>query len=347
VAHPVFLAIGHGTLWLFGLGTSWPINLGKMAFALMIFAILIVIFFRRLDYLVKSLLHTAAATLVPLLGFVHSILAGSDLSSAGMRIYWTAVLCVPVLTILHRAVVVPFRGRRRFRVSAVSRETHDTWTLALEPEKGARFDYRPGQFLFLTLRRAGHRSEEHPFTMSSSPAGAGPITVTVKESGDFTQEIGQTKVGDIALVEAPFGRFSFVHRDPPALLFIAGGVGITPIMSMLRALRDTADPRPVTLFFANKDEADIIFRSELDQLPPSIRVIHVLSRPNPDWRGPTGRVTAELIRAHAGDLIGQADAYVCGPPAMMNAVTATLRSLGMPRKRIHSEVFGFQLRLGR
>ncbi|HUV38654.1 MAG TPA: FAD-binding oxidoreductase, partial [Planctomycetota bacterium] len=199
--------------------------------------------------------------------------------------------------------------------------------------------HAPGQFVFLTLRRKGRKSEEHPFTISSSPAADGAFTVTVKKSGVFTNTIDRTAAGDGALVEGPFGRFSYVHTDAQEFLFIAGGVGITPIMSMLRTLRDTGDARPAVLIFANKTGRDILFRDELSKLPANVQVVHVLSQAPDDWRGPTGYVTAEVLTEHAGAMLKSAEVYLCGPPPMMDAVTVSLRSLGVPNRRIHTERF--------
>jgi predicted ferric reductase len=193
--------------------------------------------------------------------------------------------------------------------------------------------------MFLALKRAGRKSEEHPFTISSSPTTEPPMTVTVKQSGDFTNTIGETKPGDVAFVEAPFGRFSYAYAEAKAFLFIAGGVGITPIVSMLRALRDTGDERPAVLIWGNKTESDIFFRDDLAAMAPRVRVVHVLSHPNDSWLGPKGYVIDDIIQEFAADILATAEVYLCGPPPMMKSVSTALRSLGVPKRRIHTERF--------
>ena len=115
--------------------------------------------------------------------------------------------------------------------------------------------------------RPGLPVEEHHFTIASSPTEPAFHTSTIKASGDFTATIGQTSPGDLAIIQAPFGRFSYVLK-PQALdlVFIAGGIGITPLMSNLRHMRDTQADRRVLLLYSNKTENDIVFREELAQI---------------------------------------------------------------------------------
>jgi predicted ferric reductase len=342
IAHPVMLAVDMGNAYLFSLKTGAGIGLGKAALGLLVAAVLISVVFAklRIDYLWMRLIHSWAAPAVLLLGAWHAFAVGSDMDLAALKAYWYAVLLGAMLLFLVQEFWIRRWGRRRFRVSDVKPETHNVWTLALEPERGDVFPYRPGQFAFLTLRREGARGEEHPFTISSSPTQEGSISFTIKESGDFTRTIAETKPGDGALLQAPYGRFSLTLRpDAGSFLFVAGGVGITPIMSMLRWLRDTGDARPAVLFYGSRTEGDIVFREEITSLPGNVKTVHVLSEPGAEWAGPAGRVTAEMIREHAGDLLGEAEIYLCGPPPMMSAILADLKSLGVPRRRVHCERF--------
>ncbi len=340
VAHPVLLAVDAGSAWLFSFDTGWRIGLGKLALGLLLLSAMTMLCCRRrIDYLVRRFIHGKAAAVVLLLGFAHGLVIGSDLRSTGMRVYWWTLLALVAAIFVYRGVIVRFWGRRRFRVADVKRETHDTWSLTFEPEEGGRLDYLPGQFMFLELPREGFRTEEHPFTISSCPTREDGITATIKESGDFTETIGRSRAGDRALIAAPFGRFSFLHHEPKSFLFIAGGVGVTPVMSMLRYLRDTADARPAALVYGNKKASDIIFREELEKFPSHIKVTHVLSDPEPDWQGPRGYVTAEIIKECCGELLSDADVYLCGPPPMMKQVIRALRTLGVRGSRIHYERF--------
>ena len=340
LSHPVLLALGHKSAKLFFFETSWQVNLGKVALLLLLLTILFAISFKmlRVDYQVWRFSHKGSIFIV-ILGFTHALVIGSDIQKNGMKIYWWALLVAAIGIFIYRNLFVPLWGRHRFEVISITQETYNTWNLALKPKNNQIFSYQPGQFMFVKLLRNGYHPEEHPFTISSSPTQKGIITATIKESGDYTRTIGQTKPGDTALIEAPFGRFSFVHHKAKSFLFIAGGVGLTPIISMLRYLRDTKDERPVIFIYGNRTENDIIFQAELETLPQNVKLVYVLSEPDSQWQGPRGYVNEQIIRDYAGDILGHAHVYVCGPPRMMEKVISCLKTVGIKTDRIHYERF--------
>jgi ferredoxin-NADP reductase len=172
------------------------------------------------------------------------------------------------------------------------------------------------------------------------------VSSTIKALGDFTSTMGQTRVGDRAAVHGGFGRFSYVlypkERD---LVFIAGGIGITPLMSMIRHMQDTRDTRQVLLLYANKDQSGIVFSRELSEIEagghPSLRVVHVLGSPGPGWKGETGFVDEEKILRLCGDDLDGKIFYVCGPSGLIDAVLDALTGLGVEDYRIRIEIFSF------
>jgi ferredoxin-NADP reductase len=164
--------------------------------------------------------------------------------------------------------------------------------------------------------------------------------------GDFTSTIGRTKPGDTAAVHGPFGRFSYaLHPRERDLVFLAGGIGITPLMAMLRHMRDTRDTRSVTLLYANRNEDQIVFREELNDIAagqwPVLDLVHVLSRPEGDWRGESGHIDRDKIEKFCGQNLGTKVFYVCGPLRMSTALISTLRDMGVPDQRIRREIFSF------
>ncbi len=339
-AHPVLLMVGAGNAHLLAFDTPWPVWLGKAGAILLVFGVGYAVLVRLspLEYQTWRRLHKGMVAVV-ILGFVHAVLIGDDLRQPVVLVYFSALFAVAAGVYAWRNTVVPFT-RRRFHVADVQQASHDTWTLRLEPADGGDLPARnPGQFMFLKLLRPGRVGEEHPFTISASPTEPGCLAATIKESGDFTNTIGQTKAGDEARIEQPFGRFSFVHHEAEAFVFVAGGVGITPIRSMLRCLADRGDDRPAVLICGNRTEGDILFRDELAGLPENVRVVHVLSAAGEDWDGETGLITREVIERHAGELLERAEAYVCGPPPMRDMVVKALRQLGVPFARMHYERF--------
>lgn len=348
--HPVLVAAG-GAGWalLIGFDTPWHHWLGRVSLLALIVHVSIS-WFRlalRLEYQRWRRWHNGFALLILILGFVHSWNAGQDPTTGPLRFLWPGMLGVALVAYFYHRVVRPvWLWRHPYRVVEVIQETPNVWTIKLRPPEGHRcYDYLPGQFHFLTLSRGrGLPTEEHHWTISSSPTEEGFITSTIKQSGDFTSTIGQTQPGDTAAVLGPFGRFSYVLLPAEGdLIFIAGGIGITPLMSMLRHLRDTRANRRVLLIYANTTQSDIVFRDELAAIvageSPLLQVIHLLSRPEPGWGGETGFLDRAKVERLCGKNVADKAYYVCGPPAMMTAVLAILDQLGVPEAVIHTERF--------
>lgn len=351
VGHPFFLAAAHGNL-LFPLThfkSPWPIMLGK--FALIAIAGIMVTSLMmgklRLRYEHWRFLHNALAIAILGMGAVHSVVVGGDLEHWPVRAVWIALLLIAAASYGCHTLIGPLLRRAKpFTVTEVKQETHNVWTLKLTPAEGAGpLQYRPGQFQFLKfIGTEGLPSEEHPFTISSSPSASGVHSATIKESGDFTGMIGRVRPGDKVAVQGPFGRFSCaLHPQERNLVFIAGGIGVTPFIAMLRALRDERADVSVLLLYANRTEKDIAFREEIDAVcaaaPQRMKVVHVLSDPQPAWGGDKGFIGIETIRRHVGALTPDKVFYVCGPPPMMKGIIRGLREAGVPRRNVRSERF--------
>jgi predicted ferric reductase len=348
LAHPLLMAWGENRWRLLSRwNVSWPIHAGRAALLCLVIAVLTSCFRKRihLEYERWRAWHNVLVVGVLVLGLVHSLSMG-DLRAGPMRLVWGGVFGAAMLAYGYHRFFSPYRGRRHpFEVVEVRRETHDVCTLKLRPTEACRSNgHLPGQFHFITLYRHGLPIEEHPFTISSGPAADGSLASTIKESGDFTRTIMKTAVGDRVAVRGPFGRFSHVlHPDEDDLVFIAGGVGITPLMSMLRSMRDTGDWKAVLLIDGNRTEDDIIFGQELRDMASdprsSLKVVHVLSHAGEPWQGERGHIDRDLILRHAVERLDAKAFYICGPPAMAGPVIATLHELGVPPRRIHTERF--------
>ncbi len=355
LAHPLALAAsrGHWSL-LYSLSEDWYIILGRVVLLVLTAQVLLAIFRAglKLEYQKWKLLHNGFAALVLVGGFVHTLYASGDSKSLAMRVLWSVLFTTAVAAYLWHQLGQPARLRRRpYRVTEVKQETPDVWTVSLAPKDGrVPLSYLPGQYQYLTLFQDGLPVQEHPFTFSSSPSRPGTVSATIKASGDWTKLIRTVQPGDDGWVEAPYGRFSHVlHPEERDLVFIAGGVGITPLMSMLRYIQDTQEPRRVLLLYANRSEADIIFRDELAEMERKsasedigyhLQVVHVLSKPDAEWSGETGRLDAGKIGRLCGDLADKSF-YICGPTGLIDATAATLHEMGATPERIHFERFAW------
>ena len=224
----------------------------------------------------------------------------------------------------------------RYEVSDVHQETHDIWSVCF---KGKTLDYKPGQFMVVEFFRDGELLEPHPFTISSNPTQK-ELCISVKSVGDFTSTMRDTEIGDIVYVRAPYGVFSFLNHDAQNLVFIAGGIGITPFRSMLGYIRDSKLERNVVLLWGNKSDKDIPFSSEFHKMAEeisSLKIVHVMSEQD-DWEGEKGFINADKFKKYVSD-IHHSEFFVCGPPIMMIFVEEALIDLGVQRGRIHSERF--------
>jgi len=352
LSHPLLLAFGGaGLALLTTLKIPWYLWAGKITLALLVITAVISLPQSplRLSFERWRILHDTLFPAIIVLAFLHSSFIGMDFKSAVLRGLWVGMLALALLVFIYHRFVRPLLlDHHRYRVVAVRQETNNVWTVTLAPPKGERrYAYLPGQFQFITFHRGrGLPEEEHHWTISSSPTVKGSVSSTIKELGDFTVTIGQTKPGDTATIHAPFGRFSYVlHPDERDLVFVAGGIGITPLMGMLRHMRDTKAAIPVLLLYANKDEGEICFKKELAAIEkgrnPKLKVVHCLSGPAQGWKGETGRIDRERIERYCGKGIGKKAFYICGPPGLLEGTIATLKALGVPDGRMHIEIFSF------
>ncbi len=350
LAHPLLLAIGGAGLQLIlSIDLPWYVLVGKGTLVLLIIQAVLGIYWERLGLTFESWRksHYVLAPIIVAAAFLHSWVTGDDLEYLPLQVYWVLLLASAVSAFVYQKVIKPGRLRRHpYTVSSVTQETHDVWTVTLTPPDGESvYPYLPGQFHFLTFHRDPSLPvEEHHWTISSSPSTPGIVSSTIKESGDFTKTIGKTKVGDTAAAEGAFGRFSYLlHPEDTNIVFIAGGIGITPIMAMLRHMSDTGATLPVLLIYANRTERDIVFRREIANMEtsrkPYLMTVHVLSQPDDSWEGERGYVTEDLIRKHCGRDLKNRSYYVCGPPVMAEKVIGALREQGVPDARIRAERF--------
>jgi predicted ferric reductase len=302
----------------------------------------------RITFEKWRVIHDTLAPAIIVLGFVHSWNIGTDIWNTPMRILWVVLPGLSMILLLYHRFVRPFiLSRYPHKVIDVKEEVDKVWTVKLAPPKGREvFGYLPGQFQFITFkRRKDLPVEEHHWTISSSPTAKGYVSSTIKALGDFTATIGETKVGDTATVHAPFGRFSHVlHPDEESLVFIAGGIGVTPMMGMLRYMHDMKSNMPVVLLYGNRREEEIVFKDELKEIEksghPALEIVHVLSNPSENWKGEIGYIDRGKIQKYCGEVTGKGF-YVSGPPGLVKATVKNLLDLRVMDKQIHTEIFSF------
>lgn len=274
---------------------------------------------------------------------VHIMMTSSVRRSSKVFYVFMIYFMVAFLFYVYHKVFKPWIQKEYpCRVVAIKKESPNIWSIFFKAIEH-QVHYLPGQFGFFSMI-INERREMHPFSFSSSPTSEGIISITVKKLGDFTDNVHALKVGDTMTVEGPYGEFSYLNHDDLFLYMIAGGVGITPMISMLRHLRQTKSQRPVILLWGVRKEEDLIFDGELAEMTKEMRhltVVPVLSDA-PDHQGEKGYITASVIEKYLIDTGFQIDHtgfYICGPPVLMKNSIRTLRNIGIKKEHIHYETF--------
>lgn len=213
------------------------------------------------------------------------------------------------------------------------------------PKKGASMAYLPGQFAFVSFGGQHLPRESHPFTLASAPTRPGAIQFVIRHCGDWTRQVETLAIGDRAYIQGPFGRFShLLHASPQqALVMIAGGIGITPMLSMLRFMADHGDPRPITLIWSNRTGAHLIFTEEFEHLNAKLTGLHhipVFTQRTENGKPPE-RLNRKMLETLLSGCSRGSAVFLCGPPLMMAALTTDLKALGFSARSIITETFGY------
>lgn len=323
---------------------SWPEILGGTLLLLIWFLLSTGIWRQFLDLSFKRwwLIHRFGTLALIGLLFVH-VLFVSDTFRAGLP-----RLIIFVFIVLYAFVFASAKLRRfltqqaSFTVSRVFKAGKDAYGVTLEKRKGNVPDYFPGQFAFLKFISKHISAEEHPFTISSTPTRPLNLQFTIRCSGDWTGGISRLRSGDRAVIEGPYGLFSHLARPwYREWIMIAGGIGITPMLSMLRYMTDQNEKRPVTLIWSNRTSEDVVYLPEFEAFQKSLiafRLFHVFTR-DPDARLKRNRLEKSSLERMLRNCSRQSGIFLCGPPKMMHDIRHALIELGFPRSAIHTENF--------
>jgi predicted ferric reductase len=293
----------------------------------------------RLSYEAWHVTHTVLALVLVIGALGHVLFVDEYVSSAWKQILW-ALMSIAFIALLVWVRLLKPRRARPWSLERVTPERGETTVLALKAPAGLRFRFAPGQFGWFAIGRSPFSLTQHPFSFASS-AERDEVELSVKALGDFTSRVSELEPGTTVYVDGPHGVFSMDLDEGPGFGFVAGGVGIAGLISMLRTMADRHDVRPALLFYANGDWDGVAFREDLERLKDrlNLTVVHVLERPPEDWVGETGYVTAEVLSRHLPAGYRRFQFFICGPDPMMDAVEAALVRLDVPPERVHTERF--------
>jgi ferredoxin-NADP reductase len=222
-------------------------------------------------------------------------------------------------------------------VIEVIQRTHDIMSIRFEKPQG--FVYLAGQYVILILGDSPDQVKK-PFTLSSSPT-EGFLEITKKLTGHpFSNALASLSSGDMVSIKGPYGDFTF-QGECENIAMLSGGIGITPLRSMIKYSIDRCLGANIILLYSNSSENDIAFRDELEDAErenPNIKVIETITRPGPDWKGVTGRINADTIKKFSPDY-RERTFFTCGPMKMVDAMVSLLKEMEIPKEQIKKENF--------
>jgi cytochrome-b5 reductase len=225
-----------------------------------------------------------------------------------------------------------------YKLTHIETDTHDTKTFRFELPANATLDMLPGDFLYVHATING-KQVKRPYTPSSLPGAMGFFDLTVKryDTGVVSKYLHDQQIGEAVSMSGPNPGGHWVDGMARQVGFIAGGTGITPMISIIRWVLAKKLDAELSLIFANKKEEDIIFRKEWErnvQEHPNFHCHHVLEQPPPEWSGSIGRITPEILRQHLPAADAATCIFLCGPPPMVDALEITLKELDYPEQTI-------------
>jgi predicted ferric reductase len=291
---------------------------------------------RKVTYETWYLIHLLTYVAIGL-SFLHVLSAGADFQTGWAKGAWIALYGAVAAVVLWYRWLTPMRHalRHRLRVASVVSEAPGVVSITMSGDSLDLLGAQPGQFFRWRFLTARDWWQSHPYSLSALPT-RDSLRITVKDLGDHSAELHALRPGTRVIAEGPYGAFTPARRRGHGVVLVAGGIGITPLRTMLEHLGP--DVGPVTLVYRASDQDQVIFVDELDTLARAdhVDVRYFIGRSGSDGDVLLGQRLGDVVPGLAGR-----DAFVCGPPAFMDAARASLARCGVPPTHIHSEQFTF------
>lgn len=344
VAHPVLVMASEDMLFIPLQMRYWPEFTGAFLLAGLVSTAVISSLQKRsrIPFHLWYGVHRWAAPVLTAALFIHVLFVSESFESGPPRVMALAVLGVCTLLLVYHKIRHLLFRKSIFEVTSAEPAGMEATCLALTPVSGRNFYYQPGQFGFFRFESSRISGEEHPFTLASTPTRPEALELVVRQSGDWTRTISRLEPGARCRIDGPYGLFSHLRCPENAeLVMIAGGIGITPMLSMIRYMADTGDLRKVTLIWSNRTREHAFFQDEFERLEKQwkkLRVIRLYTRDSG-----AGVQSGRLDGPGLGGLLSEASpssfVFLCGPPEMIRDTQKRLRDLGFPTRRIFTERF--------
>ena len=329
--HPVFFILSAGTykgLILPDFAYK-PLAFGIIAFYILVGVMIASALYKRISYKIWQYIHVITYILY-FFAIYHAIFWGSE-TAENAPIYAISLILVITGIIYRTRYKIIAAKTTKFFVKDVKMETADTFTLTIKGNK----EFKAGQFCFLRLNK-NKLYGRHPFTVSSAPDD--DFKFTIKLAGRFTQTAKDLKEGDEIFIDGPFGKF--IPEPNKDLVFIAGGVGITPFMSILRDHIKRGVKQNITLIYGSRSQNDIIFHNELENIKDEwFKKVYMLNDiANLTIECEQGYITKDIINKYVKN-VNNSLYYICGPERMKETAKKVLKDMGVKWKNIFVEDF--------
>ena len=336
--HPLFFVLSDSSFIRYLIipdFTAFPFAAGAISFYIFIVVMIASKIYKKISYVVWQYIHILIYTLF-FFSLYHVVNWGSSSNIIFYKIiYGILLLAVSVGIIYRTQYKIRKRHAGKFYVKEIKIETKDVFTLALNPDK--KFTFKAGQFCFLRLNKNKLHSR-HPFTISSSPYEQ-DLRFTIKNTGRFTKTAFELEKGEEVIIDGPFGIFTLKDSDKD-VVFIAGGVGVAPFLSMIGDNLFNKKNKNILLLYGVKTKEEIISKEELDSIKEQwFRKIYVLSNETIFQEGyENGYIGKNLIKKYVGNMDNSLF-YICGPTIMERYVKKHLLNLGVKKRNIIVENF--------
>lgn len=315
--HPIFLALkflvfsASAALGFLLPGSNFSINFGIFSLVSMILFLLFT-FFIKLRYDRWKITHKFLG-LALLLAVVHILFIESDISrSFLLRVYIFVFILIALVSFFYKSILYSFIKKKYYYEIEEVQKNGDICQIRLKSKDG--LVHTPGEFAFFSFPKIS--GEFHPFSIASSP-NCNSLEICVKNLGDYTGNLDVLKKGDEAVLEGPYGRFNSSAKEQ---IWISGGIGVTPFLSMARTLGD----KKADLYYCVKNKKEAVFLKEFENLAKKNKNLRVI----PYYSDESGYLSVDFVEKNSKKLEGK-EILVCGPPSMMDSLKKAFKNKGI------------------